>query len=45
MSMTSHRSENYLLKRLGMAGFLFFMAKGLAWLVIPALMYLISMTN
>jgi hypothetical protein len=28
-----------LLKRLGVAGFLFFLVKGLLWLVVPALVY------
>jgi len=27
-------------KRLGMAGFMFFLAKGLMWLAVPAVMYL-----
>ena len=28
-----------LVARLGIAGFLFFLVKGLAWLVLPALLY------
>jgi hypothetical protein len=28
------------LRRLGVAGFLFFLAKGLFWLTVPALLYL-----
>jgi hypothetical protein len=29
-----------LLQRFGMAGFLFFLAKGLFWLTVPTLLYL-----
>lgn len=29
-------------KRVGIAGFAFFLAKGLAWLVVPAVMYLLG---
>ena len=29
-----------MLRRLGVAGFLFFLAKGLFWLTVPALLYL-----
>ena len=28
-----------LVARLGLAGFLFFLVKGLAWLIVPALLY------
>jgi hypothetical protein len=31
-----------LLKRVGVAGFLFFLVKGLLWLAIPAFLYLIG---
>lgn len=27
------------LKRVGMAGFIFFLVKGLLWLIVPALLY------
>jgi hypothetical protein len=29
-------------KRLGMAGFTFFLAKGLVWLILPVVMYLMG---
>jgi hypothetical protein len=29
-------------KRLGMAGFIFFLVKGLVWLVVPVVMYLMG---
>ncbi len=32
------------LKRLGLAGFLFFLIKGLLWLIIPALIAYFSLT-
>jgi len=31
-------------KRLGLAGFMFFLMKGLAWLAVPFVMYLIGAT-
>jgi len=32
-----NKSKTNLIKRLGVAGFLFFLIKGLLWLIIPAL--------
>jgi hypothetical protein len=32
------RSFNLWLKRIGLAGFLFYLVKGLLWIIIPALM-------
>ena len=42
MSTLTGNIENRLWKRLGMAGFVFFLVKGLAWLVVPVVMYLMG---
>jgi hypothetical protein len=34
--------ESRFWKRLGMAGFAFFLVKGLAWLAVPVVMYLMG---
>jgi len=39
MNMTTYTFEKRIWKRLGMAGFAFFLLKGLLWLLIPLLIY------
>ncbi len=41
-TLTDNIIENSFWKRLGMAGFAFFLAKGLAWLAVPLVMYLMG---
>jgi hypothetical protein len=45
MSTLTDNIENSFWKRLGMAGFVFFLAKGLLWLAVPAVMYLMGAAN
>lgn len=40
MSTVTYNTGNRFWKRLGMAGFIFFLAKGLVWLAVPVVMYL-----
>ena len=42
MNMTTHNSEKHIWKRLGIAGFVFFLVKGLVWLAVPIVMYLMG---
>lgn len=42
MSTLTGNIENSFWKRLGMAGFAFFLVKGLMWLVVPVVMYLMG---
>jgi hypothetical protein len=42
MSTLAGNIENRFWKRLGMAGFAFFLAKGLVWLAVPVVMVLMS---
>lgn len=35
---TDHKATPWL-RRIGLAGFLFFLIKGLLWLIVPALLY------
>ena len=42
MSTLTHRIENHFWKRLGRAGFAFFLVKGLAWLLVSALLHLMG---
>jgi hypothetical protein len=42
MSMLTGNIEKHFWKRLGMAGFAFFLAKGLLWLAVPVVMYLMG---
>jgi hypothetical protein len=45
MSTLTGNIENRLWKRLGLAGFAFFLVKGLAWLAVPAVMVLMGAAN
>jgi hypothetical protein len=45
MSTLTGNIENSFWKRLGMAGFVFFLVKGLAWLAVPVVMYLMGAAN
>ena len=38
-------TEKRIWKRLGMAGFAFFLVKGLVWLAIPVIMYLMGIAD
>jgi len=40
MSTLTGNIDKRIWKRLGTAGFMFFLAKGLMWLAVPAVMYL-----
>ena len=42
MSTLTSNIENRFWKRLGMAGFTFFLVKGLIWLAVPVVMYLMG---
>ncbi|MEW6332376.1 MAG: hypothetical protein AB1560_13045 [Pseudomonadota bacterium] len=45
MSTLTGDIENRFWKRLGMAGFAFFLVKGLMWLAVPVVMYLMGAVN
>jgi hypothetical protein len=45
MNTMTGNLEKRFWKRLGMAGFVFFLAKGLLWLAVPAVMYLMGAAN
>ena len=45
MSTLAGNIENRFWKRLGMAGFAFFLVKGLVWLIVPVVMVLLGATN
>lgn len=45
MSTLTGNIKNRFWKRLGMAGFAFFLVKGLVWLVVPVVMVLLGATN
>jgi hypothetical protein len=42
MNILTGNIENRFWKRLGIAGFAFFLVKGLAWLAVPVVMYLMG---
>ena len=42
MSTLTGNIEKHFWKNLGMTGFAFFLAKGLAWLAMPVVMYLMG---
>ncbi len=42
MNTATYNSEKHFWKRLGMAGFAFFLVKGLVWLAVPVVMYLMG---
>jgi hypothetical protein len=42
MSMLTGNIEKHIWKRLGMAGFMFFLVKGLLWLAVPVVMVLMG---
>ena len=42
MNTASYSNEKHFWKRLGMAGFAFFLVKGLMWLAVPVVMYLMG---
>jgi hypothetical protein len=45
MSTLTGNIEKHFWKRLGMAGFAFFLVKGLLWLAVPVVMYLMGAAN
>jgi hypothetical protein len=42
MNTATYSIEKHFWKRLGMAGFAFFLVKGLMWLAVPVVMYLMG---
>ena len=42
MSTMTRNIANRFWRRMGMAGFAFFLVKGLAWLAVPVVMYLMD---
>ncbi|MDH3310671.1 MAG: hypothetical protein OEM95_08315 [Gammaproteobacteria bacterium] len=42
MNTVTYNVEKHFWKRLGIAGFVFFLVKGLVWLAVPVVMYLIG---
>ena len=45
MNTLTGNIENRFWKRLGIAGFTFFLVKGLVWLAVPVVMYLMGATG
>lgn len=42
MNTATENNQGHFWRRLGMAGFAFFLLKGLVWLAVPVLMYLMG---
>jgi hypothetical protein len=42
MNISTENRQRYFWRRLGMAGFAFFLLKGLVWLAVPVAMYLMG---
>jgi hypothetical protein len=42
MNTATHSIEKHFWKRLGLAGFAFFLVKGLVWLAVPVVIYLMG---
>lgn len=45
MNTANYRVDKHFWKTMGRAGFAFFMVKGMVWLVVPIVMYLIGFAD